>query len=141
MKDEPLFDIRQYSPTMKISQVLKFCDKKNLNITRAMIQNYIRMGLLPPPKDKRWYTHNHLTILVLIDRLKMVFDIPTIQTALYPYMDDDGISLEVYTRLINDLTIITNEWEEYFESKIKTQIDGGILLSMVFATELKSSIV
>jgi len=138
---DPLFDIRQYSPTLTISQVIKFCQKKSMNITRAMIQNYIRVGLLPPPKNKRLYTHNHLTILVLIDKLKTVFDIPTIQTALYPYMDDDGISIEVYARLTNDLKNLTTEWEDRFNSMIKTQTDGGILLSMVFATELKSSVV
>jgi len=112
-----------------------------MNITRAMIQNYIRVGLLPPPKNKRLYTHNHLTILVLVDKLKTVFDIPTIQTVLHPYMDDDGISIEVYVRLMNDLKILISEWESRFDSMAKTQIDGGILLSMVFATELKSSVV
>jgi len=137
---DPLFDIQQYSPTLTISQVIKFCQKKNMNITRAMIQNYIRIDLLPPPKNKRLYTHNHLTILVLIDKLKSVFDIPTIQTALYPYMDDDGISIEVYARLIKDLKVLTTEWEDTFDSMVKTQTDGGTLLSMVFATELKSSI-
>jgi len=140
MIKEPLFDIRQYSPTMTISQVLKFCQKKELNITRAMIQNYIRVGLLPPPKNKRLYTHKHLTVIALIDRLKTVFDIPTIQLALYPYMDDDGISVENYMRLINDMKILATEWEARYDTIAGAQLDGGILLQMAFATELKASL-
>jgi len=141
MTTDPLQDIHNYSPTMTISQVLKFCEKKNLAITRGMVQNYIRDGLLPPPRNKRLYTHKHLAVLVLIARLKSVFDIPTIQAALHPYMDDEGIPIEVYASLINRLMSIAHEWEANIAPLAKVESDGGILLSMVFASELKAAIV
>jgi len=97
---DPLADIRHYSPTMTISQVVKFCEKKGLNITRAMVQNYIRAGLLPPPVNKRLYTHKHLAVLAMVDRLKTVFDITAITAALAPHIDDEGLPIEVYTGLL-----------------------------------------
>jgi len=106
---DPLDDIRHYSPTMTISQVLKFCEKKDVPVTRAMIQNYIRDGLLPPPINKRLYTHKHLAALVTITRLKSVFDIPAIKTALSPYFDDEGLPIEIYSQLMNDTKIFSEQ--------------------------------
>jgi len=138
---DPLKDIRHYSPTMTISQVMKFCEKKSLGITRAMIQNYIRDGLLPPPVKKRFYTHKHLTVLTLIDRLKMVFDIPTIQKALAPYMDSEGLSIETYTRLMSGTEDVTRKWLTTAADALNSENDGGILLTMICASELKSIVV
>ena len=92
----PLSDIRHYSPKLTISQLIKFFEKKELNLTRGMVQNYIRDGLLPSPVDKRFYTHKHIAALVIICKLKTVFDIPTIQQTLVPMMDDEGLPLELY---------------------------------------------
>jgi len=137
---DPLKDVRHYSPTMTISQVMKFCEKKSLGITRAMIQNYIRDGLLPPPVNKRFYTHKHLTVLVLIDRLKTVFDIPTIQKALAPFMDDDGLPLETYARLISNTEVLLQKWLTTVTDTLNGEDDGSILLTMVYASELKTMV-
>ena len=100
----PLADIRHYSPKLTISQLIKFFDKKEMSLTRGMVQNYIRDGLLPPPVDKRFYTHKHIAALVIICKLKTVFDIPTIQKTLVPLMDDEGLPLEVYTQFFDRVT-------------------------------------
>jgi len=134
---DPLADIRHYSPTLKISQVLKFCEKKDMNITRAMIQNYIRDGLLPPPVQKRLYTHKHLAALAMIDRLKTVFEIATIQEALTPYMDEEGLPLEVYTELIQQTESLTHKWLTATADTLASQKDGGTLLTMSCAAALK----
>ncbi|MCL2457122.1 MAG: DUF1836 domain-containing protein [Defluviitaleaceae bacterium] len=126
--NDPLNDIRHYSPTMTISQVIKFCEKKQMSITRAMIQNYIRAGLLPPPKEKRFYTHKHLAVLAMTDCLKTVFDIPTIQKALAPHMDDEGLSLEIYAELMQEIKNFSNER------------GGEKLLTMVRAAALKGAV-
>ncbi|MCL2198756.1 MAG: DUF1836 domain-containing protein [Defluviitaleaceae bacterium] len=137
---DPLSDIRQYSPTMTISQVLKFCEKKEMSITRAMIQNYIRAGVLPPPTDKRFYTHKHLAALAMIDRLKTVFEIPTIKEALAPYMDAEGLPPEVYTELIKKVGYLTQKWLFLNADVLKTEEDGGTLLTMACAAELKAAV-
>lgn len=108
---DPLHDIHHYSPTLTIAQVLKFCQRKEMDITRAMIQNYIRDGLLPSPAG-RIYTQKHLAALALIDRLKTVFDISTIKKTLTPLMDGEGLPLEVYTQVIKSAQAAATQWEE-----------------------------
>jgi len=108
---DPLHDIHHYSPTFTIKQLLTFCERKSLPITRAMVQNYIREGLLPSP-DGRFYTHKHLAALVLIHRLKRIYDIPSIKKALQPYMDGEGLPLEKYTQLSAALDAACTQWNE-----------------------------
>jgi len=139
--NDPLQDIRHYSPKMTISQVLLFCERKSMGITRGMIQNYIRDGLLPPPQNKRHYTHKHLAALTMIFRLKSVFDMPTIKEALEPYMDEDGLPIDMYEEMTNKLTSMVTKWRTSIAPALAVEEDGGTLLTMVFATELKNSIV
>jgi len=138
---DPLQDIKHYSPTMTISQVLLFCERKNMGITRGMIQNYIRDGLLPPPVNKRQYTHKHLATLVMIDRLKTVFDMPTIKEALLPYMDEEGLPMESYQEIMEKLSGMISKWRTSMAPALTVEDDGGTLMSMIFASELKSAVV
>jgi len=137
---DPLQDIKHFSPTMTISQVLTFFQRKEIGITRGMIQNYIRDGLLPPPVSKRLYTHKHLAALVIIDRLKSVFDIPTIQKTLTPYMDDEGLPLDFYSYILVKTANVAASWQTNIAPTLSEEGEAGTLLTMVFATELKMSI-
>jgi len=132
--NNPLHDIHQYSPTLTISQLLKFCEKKGLNVTRAMIQNYIRDGLLPPPVNKRIYTHKHLAALVVIDHLKAAFDMPMIKSVLAPFMDEEGLGLNIYTEWIHKIDEAMPLWENHVAPALSTNESG--LLTMMFAAEL-----
>jgi len=107
---DPLSDIHHYSPSLTITQVIKFCEKKAVPLSRPMIQNYIRDGLLPPPVNKRIYTHKHLAALVIICRLKTVYDIPAIKKALLPHMDEEGLPLEIYKQLMKKQDETRNLW-------------------------------
>ncbi|MCL2356213.1 MAG: DUF1836 domain-containing protein [Defluviitaleaceae bacterium] len=126
MNNNPLSDIRHYSPTMTISQLMKFCEKKELKITRAMVQNYIRDGVMPPPANKRFYTHKHLAALVVIDRLKTVFEIPQIKAELEPFLDDEGLPLEIYFELMQNARSLTENFK-----------NGEALQIMACAAEMK----
>ena len=44
-----------------------------------MIQHYVRIQLLPPPLQKRYYTHAHLQMLFIINHLKEVFALDEIK--------------------------------------------------------------
>lgn len=106
-----LQDIHQYNHQLTISQVVTFFERKGLKITKSMIQNYVRDGLLPPPINKRRYTHKHLAALALIDSLKTVYEMTHIKSALGPLTDDEGIPLEIYKQCIqkaNELPIHKN---------------------------------
>ena len=132
--NNPLHDIHQYSPTLTISQLLKFCEKKGLNVTRPMIQNYIRDGLLPPPVNKRLYTHKHLAALVMIDHLKSAFDIPMIKKTLTPFIDENGLGLDIYAQWIHKTAEAMSLWETHVAPAPDSSESG--ILSMMFAAEL-----
>lgn len=52
-------------------------DKDSKLITPAMINNYVKLGIIPPPKKKR-YTREHICYLFIICTLKSVMPIPSI---------------------------------------------------------------
>lgn len=52
-------------------------DPESKFITPAMINNYVKLGLIPPPKKKR-YSREHICYLFIICMLKSVISIPSI---------------------------------------------------------------
>lgn len=52
-------------------------DEEDKFITPSMINNYVKLGLIPPPKKKR-YTKEHLCYLFIICTLKSVIPIPAV---------------------------------------------------------------
>ena len=128
---DPLSDIRHYSPKLTISQLIKFFEKKGMGLTRGMVQNYIRDGLLPSPVDKRFYTHKHIAALVVICKLKTVYDIPTIQKTLVPLMDDEGLPLEMYAQFIDQVPSLLAS------VKGMNELQNNSLLLMLLTAEMK----
>ena len=101
-----------------------------------MVQNYIRDGLLPPPVNKRIYTHKHLAALVMINHLKTVFEIAEIKAALLPYMDGEGMPLDIYNELLVSLYSITEHWKEH----ILPLFQNENILLMAHAADLKAAV-
>ena len=52
-------------------------DPSSKFITPAMINNYVKLGIIPPPKKKR-YSKEHICYLFIITTLKTVMPIPAI---------------------------------------------------------------
>jgi len=138
---DPLSDIHHYSQTLTIAHVIKFCEKKELPLSRPMIQNYIRNGLLPPPVNKRFYTHKHLAALVMISRLKAVYDMPAIKEALAPHMDEEGLSLETYKWLAKKQKEARDLWLKHVAQNIVAEPEGSQdLLIMTHVADIKNVI-
>ncbi len=56
-KGDPFSSIHSYKEGLTISQVIKYFQKQEIDtFTKTMIQNYVRINVLPPPKDKRYYS-------------------------------------------------------------------------------------
>ena len=108
-------DLVDYSPKLTIAGLLKFLEKKRINITRPMIQNYIKIGLLRQPVEKRFYTHKHITTIALIERLKPVCDMQTLKMVLEEYMDDEGIPTQTYFMLLERLENLINETKKHIK--------------------------
>jgi DNA-binding transcriptional MerR regulator len=125
----PLHDIHNYGKNLTITQVVKFFEKINGTITRPMVQNYIRAGLLPPPVNKRFYTHKHLAALVIIDYLKSVYGIDEIRSALLPHMDGEGLPLDTYNGLIDALSSSIDIGQSFTGSEA--------LFLMLYSTDIK----
>lgn len=98
-------DMPEYK--LYISQLEEFLDKKlgrvlgdeeeRKTISKTMIQNYIKDGLLMPPEGK-CYNRSHVILLILIYHLKPVLSMKDIKKLLSPILldiDDDDSSTEV----------------------------------------------
>ena len=76
-----MVDLKQYSKAMGISQVVTFFERQGLAFTQSAIHNYVKIGLLPPPKGRSRYTHDHLRFLYMISYLKDCFALDEIRQA------------------------------------------------------------
>ena len=83
--------IATLSDELTISQVVKFFEKQGRSFTKTMIQNYVRVGVIPPPVGKRYYTRNHLILLTLIDNLKSVYSLEEIKVILATVRNEPDI--------------------------------------------------
>lgn len=88
--EHKIIDLHSFNEEMTISQVVKFFEKNGYIFTKTMIQNYIRIGVLPSPVNKRNYTKNHLLLLALIYRLKTVFSLDEIKEVLMPILGENS---------------------------------------------------
>lgn len=117
-----------------VEQVIGFIEdqmcfvKRNENdklITKTMVGNYTRDGVLMPSKNKR-YSKNHIIMLILIYNLKQILSIEDIKTLFSPIMKDintdadDVIPLEdIYSTLLEIKSIEFESFGELFNEKFK----------------------
>ncbi len=124
-----------------ISQIEEFFDKKirknvkdddedKKTMSKTMIQNYIKDGLLMPP-DGKCYSRSHVILLVLIYNLKSILSIKDIKRLLAPIMmmveeqDEDNTSgyleqiyeayFKIKDRAIDNFSKVLLEIEPYIQ--------------------------
>lgn len=100
-----------------MEQVTKFMDnkleptkrnKEDKILTKTMINNYTKAGILMPPVKKK-YSKDHIILMLLVYQLKQVLsleDIKTLFTKILGDMtttEDDLVSLEDIYSMFNDL--------------------------------------
>jgi hypothetical protein len=117
-----------------VEQVIGFMEdhmgnvKRNENdklITKTMVGNYTRDGVLMPSKNKK-YSKNHIIMLILIYNLKQILSIEDIKTLFSPIMkdinttSDDVIPLEdIYSTLLDIKSIEFESFGDVFNEKFK----------------------
>ncbi len=115
-----------------VDQVINFIEdhmgqmKRNENdklITKTMVGNYTRDGVLMPSKNKK-YNKNHIIMLILIYHLKQILSIEDIKALFSPIMkditttSDDVIPLEdVYSTLLDIKSIELECFGDIFNEK------------------------
>ncbi len=88
-------DINNFKELLAISKVIKFFEIKGINLTKTMIQNYSKIGLLPPLIDKRYYGRNHLVRIYVIYILKNSFSLEEIGE-LFKLVDNEADLITLY---------------------------------------------
>lgn len=117
-----------------VEQVISFMEDhmKNLKrnekdklITKTMVGNYTRDGVLMPSKNKK-YNKNHIIMLILIYNLKQILSIEDIKTLFTPIMNDistigdDVIPLEdIYSTLLDIKSIEFESFGDTFNEKLQ----------------------
>lgn len=77
-------------------------NEKNKVITSAMINNYVKLGIMPKPYKKR-YERMHLAHLIVITILKQVIMIPEIKEGIYLQSIVSGNIESAYDLFCNEL--------------------------------------
>ena len=98
-----LTNIHNYNNEMSISQVIRFFDTFGMSFTKTMIQNYIRVGVLPVPVRKRYYVKSHLILLAMIYELKELYSLPEIEELFKSHvnLDDESELIAFYNEYLS----------------------------------------
>lgn len=152
VEDDIYIDLNSFQEELMISQVVRFFERHGRKFTKTMIQNYVRVGIIPPPVEKRYYTRNHLILLTLIDNLKSVYSLEEIKLMLAPILkdpntfDDDIINVQdLYNEYMKSYNKTLNNWQEMIPStfddinliiKNKNIASEDLEVSFVFLTVL-----
>lgn len=113
-----------------------YVDGKGL-LTPSMINNYVKSGVLPPPKNKR-YGRTHLAILMIVCAMKPVMEISAVSDVLSHTVKEMGMetALNEFARLFEgELAAVT----EKAELTAKTSQSDEILSFIAIENALKAS--
>ncbi len=107
-----------------------------------MVQNYNRVGALPPLVDNRYYSREHLVYLYYIDMLKSDFSLKEIKDILDLLNTDEDI-LSLHSKIISLRENVRAYREQYiFNIKnICKSDEKQRLLTMIEVNGLKNSLV
>ena len=89
-EDIPDMDMYMEQLTMFMDENLKgsMIEEDDKILTKAMINNYTKNKLLPPPVNKK-YNRRHLILLIYIYYMKNVISIGDIKKLMKPLLDED----------------------------------------------------
>ena len=137
LKDwEDLPDIGLY-----IDQVLVFLHEPHMcignqeqnNFTRPMINNYIKLGLVPHPKGKR-YNRDHLAFLVAISLFKQVMSISDAKRFLNLTMD----KINPFSAFYRYKDVLNKVFDEIIEHLEDSKNDGNFIPKKIVEYSAKS---
>lgn len=107
-------------------------DGKGL-LTPSMINNYVKSGVLPPPKNKK-YNRTHLAILMIVCITKPVMEISAISEIIHRGIETDSIE-NVLNRLATtfetELSTAAQNAQEVAEASSHDEILGLIAIESI----------
>lgn len=124
----PEIDLYMDQIIMLMEKYLGTTHKDKL-ITPSMINNYVKLGIIPPP-DKKKYSKTHIAYLIIICSLKQVMPIPDIKILIEERLKKYSIEelLNEYSKLfsntINKVVDLSNVYEK------ETDTDSAMYLAV-----------
>jgi DNA-binding transcriptional MerR regulator len=122
---EPLQGIKSYNSELINSQVVRFFQRGGVAFSKAMIQNYVHAGALPPPKDGRIYLRYHLACLAVIDDLKKAFNLEEITQAIRDFPEEESL-FRFYGELCLEAAQAWQTAMDELMNKIAAQIEAWV---------------
>ncbi len=98
-------------------------DEDDKGVTSSMINNYVKMKIIPPPEKKK-YSRAHLARLIMICALKKSLNISTVHKLL-PQTDDEQENKRVYDAFVLSRKKAMQTNIEYLENEFYSTIDKG----------------
>jgi DNA-binding transcriptional MerR regulator len=114
---------------------LTFEDDNTKLITSSMINNYVKLNIIPPPTKKK-YSREHIAYLLIICSLKQVMPIPKIKEVIDLKLKTMSIEellnsySELYKKTFDDTFVIT---ENFFNENKKNKdslLDTALFLAI-----------
>lgn len=143
---EELPDIGLYMDQV-VTQIEKYfagiCAGRNMIVTAAMVNNYVKLKLIPPPVKKK-YSRAHLAYLIAITILKQVVTISEVKSgimfltkfhgaekAFNLFCDEQEAALRAVLSQTGDRTIV-----HAFDEKIEVEKLALKMTALAFASKL-----
>ena len=87
--------------------MIKNEDGESETITKNMINNYVKMKVVPAPVRKK-YSKTHIAYLVLVCVMKQIYSISMIKSMLPDFEDEQGI-IKTYNCIVNSFKRAVND--------------------------------
>ncbi|MCT4585952.1 MAG: DUF1836 domain-containing protein [Peptostreptococcaceae bacterium] len=116
LKEIPNMDLYMEQVTSFMDDKLSHLkrNEKEKILTKTMINNYTKQGLLMPPNKKK-YSKDHMILMLIVYYLKQILSLDDIKSLIEPVLndmsttDDDLIPLEDIYSIFSDLKKVTFE--------------------------------
>ncbi len=125
---EPLKGISNYKGEMTLSQVITFFERQGVLLTKTMVQNYVRVGVIPPLVNKRYYDRRHMCMLVIVSLLKDIYSLEEIRLVFSPHFENVE---PLYKSFIEMYSLAVIQWQNDFINILENLEQEGVQEDML----------
>lgn len=110
-------------------------DGENETITKNMINNYVKMKVVPPPVKKK-YSKTHIAYLIIVCFMKQMFSISMIKRLL-PDFDDEERIREMYNGFVRYLQNASDDAIEKYSAVVNNDKNDAAIRMAAESVVLK----
>ncbi len=132
--EDCLLGLENFESKLSIGKVVKYFEMRNIHFTKTTIQHYIKIKLLQEPKDKRYYTKEHLISLYFIYILKDVCSLEEIKVIFEKIVNEDLETLYYsYIKYRSECLKLTNDFIKNIEGLTNNKSIEKLILNTSIA--------